>query len=53
MIELKKTPGEAGGIITYDCPIDSLLVPRQCATCNKPMHSSWNCCPWCGKKLPQ
>ena len=53
VVELKKTPKEAGGVVAFDCPLNSLMVPRHCATCKKDMHITWNFCPWCGKKLPE
>ncbi len=53
VVELKKTPREAGGIIRFECPLNSLHVPRECAKCRKKAHISWNFCPWCGLALPK
>ncbi|MHC4982055.1 MAG: hypothetical protein ACYTF6_02665 [Planctomycetota bacterium] len=52
-VELEKTPGEAGGIVEFETPLNSLFVPRKCTDCKKEAHISWNYCPWCGKRLPE
>ena len=49
-IKLAPMPGETGGAIEIECPVNSLFVPRKCATCKKEAHVSWNFCPWCGEK---
>ncbi len=53
VVEMAKLGTDLGGKVTIACPLDSLFVPRICGPCNKPMHSTWQYCPWCGKKLPK
>ena len=52
VVELKRMPGNAGGIVEFECPLNSLYVPRRCAKCAKKAHVRWNYCPWCGTKFP-
>ncbi|MCE5276807.1 MAG: zinc ribbon domain-containing protein [Planctomycetaceae bacterium] len=52
-VEMKKVSNEAGGKVEFNCPLNSLFLPRTCAGCTKQAHISWNFCPWCGKKLPE
>ncbi len=53
VVELARTRGETGGVIEFECPLNSLFVPRKCLKCKKEAHISWNYCPWCGKPLPK
>ncbi len=46
--------GQLGPVdASIETPLDSLHVPRVCDDCDKPMHVSWNFCPWCGEALPE
>ena len=39
--------------LELDTLLNALHIPRVCATCDEPMHITWNYCPWCGKKLSE
>lgn len=36
----------------FECPLNSLFVPRLCPKCNRKMHVAWSVCPWDVTKLP-
>lgn len=49
-VTLERAGANNGGTATFDFPLDSLHVPRECTKCERKAHVSWQYCPWCGTK---
>lgn len=45
IVELKDKTNEFDRF-TFECPLNSLFVPRTCSECNREMHVAWIVCPW-------
>lgn len=52
-VEMKPLGKEAGGVVEFPFPLDSLHEPRKCTQCGEPAHIRWKFCPFCGTKLPE
>ncbi|MFP3905296.1 MAG: hypothetical protein ACLFWB_13710 [Armatimonadota bacterium] len=37
--------------VTWHLPLDALMPPKYCSSCDEPVQHAWTYCPWCGAKL--